>query len=260
MPIRLRQASPGAWGVGPVTLVYAHRGCTEGFVENTIEAFAEARRLGADGVEFDVRRSADGALVVHHDAEVAGVGMIHETPVTELPPHVPLLGAVISACEGMAMNVEIKNLPGDPGHDPTGALARAVAAELAEHGRTEGVIVSCFDPATIEAVRSAEPTLAVGWLLSRMADLDRARSLALDRRYQALHPFFSGVSADFVARCHGAGLAVNVWTPNAEADLAAMFEAGVDVVITDRLRQALAMAAGERARVTPPANGEPASG
>ena len=46
---------------GPMTAVFAHRGCTEGFTENTIEAFVEARRLGADGVELDVRLTADGA-------------------------------------------------------------------------------------------------------------------------------------------------------------------------------------------------------
>ena len=57
-----------------MTAVFAHRGCTEGFTENTIDAFAEARRLGADGVELDVRLTADGALAVHHDAEIPGVG------------------------------------------------------------------------------------------------------------------------------------------------------------------------------------------
>jgi glycerophosphoryl diester phosphodiesterase len=243
-----------------VSLVYGHRGCTEGFVENTVEAFAEARRLGADGVEFDVRRSADGALVVHHDADVAGVGMIHEHPVAGLPPEVPLLAAAISACEGMAMNVEIKNLPGDPGYDPTHALARAVAAELVDHGRVEGVIVSSFDAATIEAVQAAEPGLAVGWLLGRLADPDRALERALEHGYQAIHPNFVSVGPELVARCHEAGVAVNVWTPNAEHELEAMFAAGADIVITDALTAALAMAAGRRGSGAGPANGGPAFG
>jgi glycerophosphoryl diester phosphodiesterase len=223
--------------------IFGHRGCTEGFLENTLEAFVEARRVGADGVEFDVRRSADGALVVHHDAAVPGVGLVHETPVAQLPGHVPLLSMAIAACEGMAINVEIKNWPGDPGYDPTGALARAVAAELVEQNRLEGVIVSSFDAPTIEAVRAAEPALAIGWLLGRLADLDHALDRALDRRYQAIHPQFSRVGPDFVAQCHDVGLQVNVWTPNQDAELAAMFDAGVDTIITDRLSAALAMAA-----------------
>ena len=55
-------------------------------------AFAEARRLGADGVELDVRRSADGVLVVHHDADVPGVGPVAGASGCGIcPAHVPLL-------------------------------------------------------------------------------------------------------------------------------------------------------------------------
>jgi glycerophosphoryl diester phosphodiesterase len=226
-----------------VTAVFGHRGCTEGFVENTIEAFLEARRLGADGVEIDVRRSADGALVIHHDAAVPGVGLIHETDVADLPAHVPLLSSTIRACEGIQMNVEIKNKPGDPGYDPTGSLAQAVAAELVEHAHPAEVIVSSFDAPTIEAVRASEPSLAVGWLLGALADLADATRVALERQYQAIHPFFLGVTREFVEKCHEGGMAVNVWTPNTDADLEAMFELGVDTLITDRLRAALALAA-----------------
>jgi glycerophosphoryl diester phosphodiesterase len=238
-----------------MTAIFGHRGCTEGFVENTIEAFVEARRRGADGVEFDVRRSADGALVIHHDAEVAGVGLIPDTLVADLPARVPLFAAVIEACDGMKMNVEVKNKPGDPGYDPSGSLARAVAAELAEHRRLDGVIVSSFDAPTIEAVQAAEPELPVGWLLGVTADLDAALATAMDRHYQALHPFFVTLRADFVRRCHQAGLAVNVWTPNTDADLEAMLDLGVDTLITDRLSAALALVARHRTENTEGANG-----
>jgi len=231
--------------------VFGHRGCTEGFVENTLEAFLEARRRGADGVEFDVRQSADGALVIHHDAAVPGTGLIHETAVADLPAHVPLFAEVIEACAGMGMNVEIKNKPGDPGYDPSGALSQAVAAELAEHRRTEEVIVSSFDAGTIEAFRAAEPSLPIGWLLGSLEDLERARRVALERGYQALHPFFASVRAPFVERCHGDGLAVNVWTPNADHDLEAMVDMGVDTLITDRLSAALAIVARREAEIRP---------
>lgn len=243
-----------------MTEIFAHRGCTEGFVENTVGASVEARRLGADGVEFDVRRSADGALVIHHDALVEGVGLIHETPVVRLPDHVALFGAVIDACDGMRMNVEVKNTPGDPGYDPSGSLSQEVAAELVAHGLPDGVIVSSFDAPTIEAVRAAEPALPVGLLLEARANLTDALAVALDRHYQALHPFFAVVTPDFVGRCHGEGLAVNVWTPNADAHLEAMLDMGVDVVITDRLSAALALVARREAEFRGEANGGAHSG
>jgi glycerophosphoryl diester phosphodiesterase len=242
-----------------MTAVFAHRGCTDGHPENTLEAFLEAHRRGADGVEFDVRRSADGALVIHHDALVEGIGLINETAVADLPAQVPLFSATIEACGGMQMNVEIKNKPGDPGYDPTGSLSREVAAELVEHGRLDGVIVSSFDTPTIEAVRAAEPALQVGWLLEVTANLPEATATALDRRYQALHPFFVAVSSDFVSACHAGGLAVNVWTPNADAHIEAMLDAGVDALITDRLSAALALVARREQANGPEANGGPHS-
>ena len=55
-----------------------HRGASAVAPENTVAAFARARELGADGVELDVRRSADGVLIVHHDPEIAGVGALAE--------------------------------------------------------------------------------------------------------------------------------------------------------------------------------------
>ena len=50
-------------------LVLGHRGASAVAPENTVAAFAKARELGADGVELDVRRTADGVLVVHHDPD-----------------------------------------------------------------------------------------------------------------------------------------------------------------------------------------------
>ena len=66
--------------------VFAHRGDTSSAAENTIGAFLAAVRAGADGVELDVRRSADGALIVHHDAAVPGVGPVSDLLVRDLPP------------------------------------------------------------------------------------------------------------------------------------------------------------------------------
>src|SRR5476651_1782318 len=99
------------------TAVFAHRGCTDGFVENTLEAFGEAKRLGADGVELDVPLTADGALAIHHDPAIEGLGPVADLSVADLPAHVPLLADALAVCEGMVVKVEIKNDPTDPGYD-----------------------------------------------------------------------------------------------------------------------------------------------
>ena len=50
--------------------IYAHRGSSGTHPENTLPAFAEAVRVGADGIELDVHLSKDGYLIVMHDEEV----------------------------------------------------------------------------------------------------------------------------------------------------------------------------------------------
>jgi glycerophosphoryl diester phosphodiesterase len=226
-----------------VTAVLAHRGRTDegGPPEGTIEAILAVRRLGADGVEVDVRRSADGALVVHHDPVVAGGAAVAETPLADLPSGVPLLDEVLDACAGLLVNVEIKNAPGEPGHDPEGGLARQVAGELGDGGWTDQVVVSSFDAATLDAVCSADPRLAVGWLLPPGTDATASVPAALDRGYQALHPFVSDTRAAVVEAAHLGGLAVTVWTVNAAEDLRAMVALGVDALITDRPATALSV-------------------
>jgi len=229
-----------------MTAVFAHRGCTEGFVENTVDAFAEARRLGADGVELDVRLTADGALAVHHDAEVPGRGPVCELGVADLPAHVPLLADVLAVCEGMVVNVEIKNAPQDPGWDPGEVVASLTAAAIGEAGWTERVIVSSFQVATLRAVRAADGRLALGALWGLSAEPEAALAEAAEAGFRAVHPFVSSADTALVQRAHAAGLAVNVWTVNAHHDLVAMVDAQVDAVITDRLADALAIAGGGR--------------
>jgi glycerophosphoryl diester phosphodiesterase len=226
--------------VTTLTSVFAHRGCTEGCVENTLDAFAEARRRGADGVELDVRLTADGALAVHHDAEIPGLGPICALGVADLPASVPLLADALAASEGMVVNVEIKNAPQDPGWDEGEAVAAFTAAAIDEAGWTERVIVSSFQPATLRAVQVADGRLALGVLWGWAIDPGPALAEAVEAGFRAVHPFVTTVTADLVDRAHAAGLAVNVWTVNAPHDLEAMVALGVDAVITDRIADALA--------------------
>jgi glycerophosphoryl diester phosphodiesterase len=80
---------------------FAHRGASAHAPENTIEAFALARRLGAAGLESDAWRTADGEVVLDHDG-VVRTGLrrreVSEVPRSALPPSVPTLGELYDAC------------------------------------------------------------------------------------------------------------------------------------------------------------------
>jgi len=234
VPVTLRTLQVSVREGPGVTAVFAHRGATAHCVENTVEAFVEARVLGCDGVELDVRQSADGALVVHHDAAIEGLGPIAGLAVAELPAHVALLVDALEACDGMVVNVEIKNNPGEAGYDPTESISLATATTIAEAGWSDRVIISSFSPATLDAVRTADAHLSLGWLLEWSEDPLPCVEAAVTAGYDAVHPFVTQVDAALRDATYGAGLALRVWTVNAPSDIEAMGALGADAVITDQ--------------------------
>jgi glycerophosphoryl diester phosphodiesterase len=227
----------------PVT-VLAHRGGTGPWHENSLEAFSAALDLGADGVELDVRRSADGALVVHHDAEVAGTGLIHERRRDQIPPWVPSLEKALETCARSVVNVEIKNLPTDPGYDPRDRVAATVATLLGEGvGPTQPwpthVVVSSFWPDTLAAVRAAQDDIPLAILVHPSLDAVSALDTAAALGCVAVNPHHSRVDVELVRQAHERGLAVITWTVNSPDDIDAVLEAGVDVLITDAVKDTL---------------------
>ncbi|MGC9963142.1 MAG: glycerophosphodiester phosphodiesterase family protein [Acidimicrobiales bacterium] len=150
-----------------MTSVYAHRGSTSSVVrENTLAAFRLAGELGADGVELDVRRTADGRLVIHHDIEITGLGPVSQCRYRDLPAWVPTLEEALGACvdAGLAVNVEVKSELWGTSHDPMERCAKESAAVCRAAARSAGIVMSSFSTTALEAVREVCPELALGWL------------------------------------------------------------------------------------------------
>lgn len=214
-------------------LVIAHRGASGAKPENTVAAFEEAARLGADMVELDVRRTADGALVVHHDAAVAGVGTIVELSRADLPASVPTLADALEACAGMGVNIEIKNSPIDPDYDEGDAVAGAVAGLVLAKRLQDRVIVSSFNLATVDAVRAASSRVPTALLTVPALDQKWAIDIAAERGHAAWHPHHTSVTADLVDAAHAAGLRVNTWTVDDPARMRELAAMGVDGIVTN---------------------------
>jgi glycerophosphoryl diester phosphodiesterase len=220
-------------------LVLAHRGARRAAPENTLDAFARAAALGADGVELDVRRSADGGLVVHHDPTTASGTWVASSPTAALRashPGIPTLAEALDACAGLLVNVEIKNSPLEPGFDREEGAADAVVALLDARGGRDRVIVSSFQFPTIARVRAASASVATGLLTVTRADV-RLLDRIVERGHQAIHPGRRAMSRrrseQVVADAHERGLQVNVWTVNAPVTIRRLADAGVDGLITD---------------------------
>jgi glycerophosphoryl diester phosphodiesterase len=219
-----------------VTLVIGHQGAPAVAAGNTVASFQAARALGADGVELDVRRAADGHLAVSHDAHLPDGRALVDLPADDLPECMPDLAAALDACAGLGLvNVEIKNWPADSDFDEGLGIAERVAAVLAGRPPAERdrVIVSCFHRPTIDRVRSVDQGLATAWLMLGFSTVEQVVAEAAEHGHRAIHPHHSSVDAEVIERSHDAGLTVNTWTCDLPDRMRALADIGVDGIVTN---------------------------
>lgn len=186
----------------------AHRGDWRHAPENTIAALTTALGVpGCDGVEFDVRVSADGVPVLSHDETLQRVfGSPHR--VDELPARrledlgVPTLADALAVIPHQAaIDVDLKGV-----HD------RAVVEVLAS-GRGPGLVkgvVSSFVPETLERVAGLAPGWP-RWLNAHEMSSAKIREAA-DLGCQAISADFHAIDAASVAEARAAGLEIAAWT------------------------------------------------
>ena len=98
-------------------LSIGHRGASGHEYQNSRAAFRRARALGAEGVELDIHATRDGAIVVHHDQVLDGLGRIGNLALDAVQQHhlpngetVPLLSEILTLLRGMDVWVEVKGL------------------------------------------------------------------------------------------------------------------------------------------------------
>ena len=218
-----------------MTLVYAHRGASAAEPENTVAAFRAAARMGADGVELDVRRTADGAAAVVHDATLADGRPVADVALDEVPREVPRLEEALDACAGLVVNVEVKNAPWDADFDPDEALAELVVRTLAGREGRDRVLVSSFGEGAVARIRELSPDLPTALLTAVLTDdqVDGLVEEVAGAGHVAVHPHHLTVTPHLLERCHGAGLAVNTWTVDEPERISALSALGVDGVVTN---------------------------
>jgi glycerophosphoryl diester phosphodiesterase len=217
--------------------VVAHQGASRVRARNTIEAFHAAATLGADAVELDVRRTADGALVVLHDAVLPGwnrpVIAMARAQLSAAAPHVPDLEQALDACAGLWIGVEVKNSPFDPDWDPEARTAGAVAELVRSTGIIDRVLAMSFDPATVARADAAGLRTAI--LVDRSADpIDVLESMPGVEMVLPESETMLGSRARHVVRAATAHRTeVGVWTVNEPAEMVRLAEAGVGAIFTD---------------------------
>lgn len=224
-------------------MVVAHRGASVEQPENTITAFEAAIDAGADAVEFDVRMTADGHAVVMHDPDVSrttdGRGLVAEMTLEENRTlGVPTLDEALRCLSGRAaVDIEIKNLPGEPDFTPYREPAvEATLAALDSVGFSGQVIVSSFNPASIAHSRALRPEVPTGLLTEYEVDAEEALMRATSLGHPWVLPFVLKVleaSDGFVDRVHAGGALLGVWIADDPDTARRLFELGADAVATN---------------------------
>jgi glycerophosphoryl diester phosphodiesterase len=238
----------------------AHRGGNTIAPEATIEAFSAALEVGADVLEFDVRTTSDGVLVVIHDDRVDrttnGSGFVNELTVAEIQEldagynytqdggetypyrgqglQVPQLDEVLAAFPGVPVNIEIKSAV---------ALSDipALADSLRAYNRTNKALVASFSQDHISAFREAAPEI---WTAFSQDEVTYFFLMTpeLEESYEPpspalqVPPTFSGLTVltpEFVAKARRFGLRVDAFDINTAERIQEMLDLGLNGMITN---------------------------
>lgn len=196
--------------------------------ENSLAAFQRALDEGADGVELDVRLTADGTPVLVHDPLLKDGRYLHRARAGDLAKTTATLDEALDLLAGRIVNVELKSdVPSRR------ALARAAVSSVMRARKSE-VVFSSFDPFLVLACAALAPKVPRGILVGeRMERLSTALPVGMRTMVVAAHLQDPLVTTPRVVRLARTGLRVCAWTVN-DVDRARQLAAmGVEWVITD---------------------------
>lgn len=229
-------------------IIFAHRGASAHAPENTLAAFELAVEQGADGIELDVKLSADGHVVVIHDPTVdrttGSHGRVKDLSLAELRSldaggffsekfrneKIPTLEEVFETVgKRTFINVELTNY-----NTPRDHLVESVCILVKKFGLQSRVLFSSFLPSNLSSARSYLPEVPTGMLaLNGLMGLwSRSFGFAFGR-YDALHPNLKDATQQRIYFVHRLNRRVHVWTVNDKADMLRLFKWGVDGIFTD---------------------------
>ena len=220
-------------------IVYGHRGASAHARANTAEAFALAIEHGADGVELDVRRSRDGALIIHHEDRAAPGSAPFITQdlrtIKAAAPWIPTLDEAWRVIGRTALlNIEIKNDIGEADFDQSRRIAGDVVRWIDANDATDRVLVSSFDGVVLASVRDRAPALATGLLVTAAVDPAAAIEWAIRDGHTSVNlpaPIVLSDADRIIAAARP--LLVLVWTVNDPDTARALADAGVDGIFSD---------------------------
>lgn len=238
---------PPCKGVIFLSLIIAHRGFSSAFPENTMKAFKEAERAGANGLELDVQMSKDGELVVIHDENLdrttGGKGYVRDLTAAELrkldarykfkhtlvkKEPIPFLKDVLEWVSGTSLicNIELKN-----GTFPYPGMEDKVITLIRELGLEKRIILSSFNHYSVVHVNRYAPDIETAPILAEGIFMPWVYAQSI--LAEGFHPHYRFARNDIIQNSLEQNIAVRAYTVNKESEIQRLIKANCSAIITD---------------------------
>lgn len=226
--------------------IFAHRGFSGKYPENTMLAFQKAYEEGCDGIELDVQLTKDDVLVIMHDETIDrtsnGKGNLRDYTYEQLCKFdcsakfagkygfqkIPTLREYLAWVKdtGLMTNIELKNSVYYYPH-----LEEKVIALVREFGLEDKILFSSFNLVSVLKCKKLIPRIPAGFLME--VRMDNMGEFTRENQVEYYHPDLAFLTESHVRECHNSGVGVNVWTVNKKKEMKQMAEWGVDGIFTN---------------------------
>lgn len=231
-------------------IIFAHRGASGDYPENTMLAFRKALEIGVDGIELDIHKCKDGELVVIHDEDIKrtfkGKGLVKDYTLEELREFnckkfryrndsqckICTLKEVIEIIknEELILNIEAKT---DIIHYN---LEQDVLNLINEYDVKNKILISSFHHPTIKKLKNMDSDVMYGALYGYKPEVKIDSDIvdnAIKIGVYSINISKHLVSQEIVEMAHNSGIKVFVYTVNSSRDMKNMIKFEVDGVFTD---------------------------
>jgi glycerophosphoryl diester phosphodiesterase len=234
-----------------MTQIFAHRGYTASFSENTMSAFIEAEKVGADGLELDVQLTKDGEIVVIHDEKVNrttdGSGYVKDFLFKDIrklnaskkggkKESIPSLNEVLDWMQTnhLICNIELKN-----DRFPYKGMEERVIQLVRNYGLSDRIIISSFNHYSIVYSYQLAPDIETAPLFNERIFMPWVYAQSI--KAKGLHPKYTRITDKIIKSSMENGIEVRPYTVNKDADLHRFFNINCSAIITDEPVKALSI-------------------
>lgn len=226
-----------------MTQIFAHRGYSAVYSENTMTAFLEAENAGADGIELDVQMTKDGEIVVIHDEKVdrttSGSGFVKDFTYKDIQKFnankkglkkepIPALREVLEWLQSnrLICNIELKN-----GLFSYKGMEEKVIQLVREYGLSDRIIFSSFNHNSIVYCYRIAPEIEIAPLY--FESLYMPWIYAKSIRARGIHPNYKTITDEIIKSSMDNGIAVRPYTVNKDTEMQRFIKLRCTAFITD---------------------------